>query len=162
MEKTADLCDRLGEQARVAEPGLRSFGGVQAFQGPVATVRVHEDNVLVCQALEEPGRGRVLVVDGGGSLRCALLGDRLARLALANGWAGVVVHGCVRDVTELARLPLGILALAAHPRKSGKAGTGERDVELRFASLTFRPGDWLVADEDGLLLTSRQQAGEQA
>lgn len=152
---TADLCDRYPDEIAVAEPVLSTFGGHAAFDGSIATVRVFEDNVLVRDALEEPGEGRVLVVDGGGSLRCALLGDRLAGLALANGWSGIVVNGCVRDAEALRQLPVGIRALATHPRKSAKTGAGERDVAVTFAGVTFVPAQWLYADHDGVLVAAR-------
>jgi regulator of ribonuclease activity A len=136
----------------VAEPLLQSFGGVERFAGTIATVRVHEDNVLVAQAIDEPGEGRILVVDGRGSTRCALLGDRLAGLARDHGWSGIVVNGCVRDVAVLRTVELGVLALAACPRKSGKRGEGERGIPVSFAGLTFEPGHHLVADADGLIV----------
>jgi regulator of ribonuclease activity A len=150
---TTDLCDAHPGVVSVADPVLRSFGGVVAFSGPVATVRVFEDNVFVRRALEEPGQGRVLVVDGGGSLRCALLGDTLASVGHANGWAGIVVHGCVRDSAAIGAIPIGVRALATDPRRSGKRGDGERDVPVSFAGVTFEPGAWLYADEDGVLVT---------
>lgn len=117
------------------------------------TVRCADDNVLVRGLLEEPGEGRVLVVDGGGSLHTALVGDIVAGLAVANGWAGLVLNAAVRDVAALARLPLGICALGSNPRKSAKTGAGEVDVPVRFGGVTFTPGDVLLADEDGILLT---------
>lgn len=152
--QTTDLSDRFGEAARVADPVFRDFGGTRAFSGTTATVKVFEDNVLVKQALSEPGNGRVLVVDGGGSLRCALLGDLVADLAVRNGWAGVVLFGCVRDTAVLATLPLGIKALAPHPLRSVKRGEGVRDIEVRFAGIAIRPGDFLVADADGIVVLS--------
>jgi regulator of ribonuclease activity A len=116
-------------------------------------VKAHEDNTLVRKALEEPGAGRVLVVDGGGSMRCAMLGGNLAEMAQNNGWAGVVVYGCVRDCRDLARAAVGIKALAAHPMKSAKRGEGQRDVPVTFGGVTFRPGEHLTADEDGIVIT---------
>ncbi|HEY6566540.1 MAG TPA: ribonuclease E activity regulator RraA [Actinomycetota bacterium] len=151
MVATADLCDRFPD-ARVAEPILRDFGGSITFSGSIATVRVFEDNVLVRAALEQPGNGQVLVIDGGGSLRCALVGDQIAGLAHSNGWSGLVVHGCIRDSDALALVPIGVKALETHPRKSQKRGDGERDVPVTFAGLTFGPGDVLFADEDGLVV----------
>lgn len=148
---TADLCDAHGEAVRVAQPLLRDYGGRRTFGGPVSTVRAPDDNSLVRAALEEPGRGRVLVVDGGGSRRCALLGDRLAALAAGGGWAGVVVHGCVRDARALAGIELGVKALATCPRRSVKLGAGERDVPVAFAGLVLEPGCYVYCDEDGLI-----------
>lgn len=154
MVTTADLCDELGERLKVAAPLFRDFGGRLAFEGPVSTLKVFEDNALVRAALSEPGLGRVLVVDGGGSLRCALLGDQLGRLASTNGWAGVLIWGCVRDVEALAELPVGVKALAAMPRRSAKAGVGARDVPVRFAEVEFVPGEYLVADRDGVVVAA--------
>jgi regulator of ribonuclease activity A len=151
---TTDLCDQLGDAARVAAPLFRDFGGAVGFAGPISTVKCHEDNSLVRAALQEPGAGRVLVVDGGGSLRCALLGDMLAQFGVDNGWAGILVYGCIRDAGAIARMPIGVKALAAHPRKSVKRGIGERDVAVRFADVTFLPGDMLYADVDGVLVTA--------
>lgn len=151
---TADLCDRHEPGVQVAEPLFRDFGGSAAFAGPVATVRALEDNTLVREALETPGEGRVLVVDGGGSRRCALLGDRLASVALDNEWAGVVVYGCVRDTSALKSMALGIKALAACPRRSRKLGHGERDVTVTFAGVRFEPGALLYADGDGIIVSA--------
>lgn len=156
--KTADLCDQHDAQVRVAEPVFRDFGGRRAFSGPVATVRAPEDNVLVRRALEEPGEGRVLVVDGGRSTRCALVGDVLAALAHRNGWAGIVVNGCIRDAAEIAGIPIGLKALGTVPRKSCKRGAGERDVPVRFAGVTFRPGEHLYADTDGIVVAGKELA----
>jgi len=149
---TADLCDEFGDDVRVAGPLFRDYGGSGNFFGQIETVRVFEDNVLVRGALEEEGRGRVLVVDGGGSTRCALLGDKLAAMARENGWAGVVVNGCIRDSAEVAKLPLGVKALHAVPRRSGKEGSGERGVTVEFAGISFSPGDYLYADADGIVV----------
>lgn len=149
---TADLYDRFGDRLEIAEPLFRDFGGRRGFFGEIATVKVFEDNSLVRQTLEEPGAGRVLVVDGGGSRRCALLGDMLAQLALDNGWNGVLVYGCIRDAEALAEMPLGVKALATHPAKSVKRGEGESDVSVRFAGVSFRPGAHLYADADGVVV----------
>ncbi len=152
--KTTDLSDAHPE-VQVGEPLLRHFGGVATFGGPIETLQVFEDNALVRSALEEPGAGRVLVVDGGGSLRCALVGDQLAALGARNGWAGVVVHGCVRDTADLAAISLGVMALAPHPRRSVKRGEGLRGVTLHFAGLTLTPGHYLYADVDGIIVAER-------
>ncbi len=153
--KTADLYDEHADELQVAEPIFRSFGGRAAFHGPIATVKTHEDNSRVREALAEPGEGRVLVVDGGGSTRCALVGDVLAARAVENGWAGVVVWGCVRDVAELASLDVGCLALAAVPAKSVKRGAGVRDLAVTFAGVRFEPGHHLWADRDGVVVAAR-------
>ena len=118
----------------------------------MTTLRVRNDNALVRAAVEGKGEGRVLVVDNGGSMECALFGGNLGKLAEENGWAGVVVHGCVRDTMELAVCAIGVKALAAHPKRSAREGTGERDVEVGFAGLTIRPGYWLYADADGVVV----------
>jgi len=152
---TADLCDEFGPEVRVAEPLFRDWGGSVAFAGPVETLRVFEDNALVRQVLESSGRGRVLVVDGGGSLRSALVGGNLAALAEQNGWAGIVVNGCVRDVEEIRTIAIGVKALHAVPRKSGKSGEGDQGVPVTFAGVTFTRGCHLYADRDGLILADR-------
>jgi regulator of ribonuclease activity A len=153
--KTTDLCDQYADVVQIAEPLFGDFGGLIAFAGPIVTLKVFEDNSLVRAALEEPGRGRVLVVDGGGSLRCALLGDQLAALAEANDWAGIVVSGCIRDSAAIAELDIGVKALAVYPLKSVKRGVGERDIPVRFAGVNFIPGHHLYADEDGLLVSEK-------
>jgi regulator of ribonuclease activity A len=152
---TADLCDQFAPWVRAAEPLFRDWGGVVSFAGEIETVRVFEDNALVRHVLESEGRGRVLVVDGGGSVRSALLGGRLAALAHQNGWSGLVVHGCVRDSAELADTAVGVKALHAVPMKSGKSGTGERSVPVTFAGVTFAPGEHLYADRDGIVVADR-------
>ncbi len=153
--KTADLGDLYGEELQFAAPLLSNYGGLVAFHGLITTVQCFEDNSLVREALEEPGCGRVLVVDGGGSTRCALLGDQLAALAEDNIWSGVIVHGCVRDASALARTPVGVRAIATHPRKSTKRGAGQRDLAVRFAEIVFSPGDYLYSDEDGMVVSAR-------
>jgi regulator of ribonuclease activity A len=156
---TADLCDAFPGLVQVAQPLFREYGGVAKFAGPIETLRVHEDNSLVRETLETPGRGRVLVVDGGGSLRCALVGGRLAGLAQSNGWSGVIVNGCVRDSVEIRQLRVGIRALNAVPMRGGKNGAGERGGTLSFAGVTFAPGRFIYADTDGLLVAERDLLG---
>jgi regulator of ribonuclease activity A len=157
LPATTDLCD-AHPGVQVAEPVLRHFGGRRQFSGPVATVLCLEDNSRVREAVGEPGAGRVLVVDGGASMQCALLGDLLGEKAVANGWAGIVVNGCVRDSVRLGQLALGVMALATHPRKSEKRGHGDRDVPVRFGGVTFHPGDRLYADDDGLIVSATELA----
>lgn len=154
--KTTDICDEYPDDVEVAEPLLRQFGGRRQFSGPVTTIKVHEDNLLVRRAVEQPGEGRVLVVDGGGSTRRALLGDILAGLAADNGWAGIVINGCIRDSVDIAEIDVGVMALATVPRKSHKHGVGEIDVSVSFAGLTFRANRYVYADEDGLLLAHKK------
>jgi regulator of ribonuclease activity A len=149
---TADLSDELGEQAQVMVPPWLDYGGHRSFKGPAATVRCHDDNSKVREMLETPGEGRVLVVNGGGSMQCALLGDMLGELAVRNGWAGVIVNGCVRDSDALGRLPIGVKAKGTHPRKSVKAGAGDTQVTLAFCGVMISPGDMVYADADGILV----------
>jgi regulator of ribonuclease activity A len=153
---TADLCDELGADVQVLTSGLIDFGGQTAFAGPVATLRLHEDNALVRLALETPGEGRVLVIDGGASLRCALLGGNLGKLAERNRWCGIIVWGAVRDVSELRECRIGLRALGANPRKSEKRGDGSREVPVVVGGVTVNPGDWLAADADGIIVSARQ------
>lgn len=157
---TCDLCDanenRIAEGSlRVMAPIFRSFGKAVAFSGPAVTLKVFEDNALVRSTLEEKGEGRVLVVDGGASLRCALVGGNLGMLAEKNGWAGVIVNGCVRDSAELEVCHVGFRALATCPVKSAKQNVGERDVMVQFAGVIVRPGDWVYADADGILVSTQ-------
>ena len=150
---TADLSD-AHPKAQVAESLFRDFGGVKSFYGPVVTAKVFEDNVIVRELLQEPGEGRVLVIDGGGSMRCALVGGNLAQLGLDNGWRGLVVNGCIRDSEEIRQLAIGVKALASHPRRSEKGlHTGHRNRPVVFAGVTFRNGQWLYADSDGMVVS---------
>jgi regulator of ribonuclease activity A len=148
---TADLCDDHGDRVQVCEPMFHAYGGRRSYYGPISTIRCFEDNSLVKEAVESPGNGHVLVVDGGGSRRRALLGDKLGLAAVRNGWAGVILHGCIRDSGELGRMDLGIRALGTIPLRSEKRGEGERDVPVRFAGVTFRPGEHVYVDEDGII-----------
>lgn len=154
---TTDLCDahKDGQSLRVLPPVFRSFGGVARFCGRVSTVKCFEDNTLVKAAVDSPGDGRVLVVDGGGSLRRALVGGNLGQAAARNGWAGVVVDGCVRDVTELATCAVGIRALASVPLPTVKRNEGQTDVPVQVHGVWIQPGDWLCADEDGIVVASQ-------
>lgn len=151
---TTDLCDAHEGRIRIAAPLFRSYGGRPAFCGPIATLKLFEDNGLVRKTLDTSGHGRVLVIDGGGSLRCALLGDQLAALAVANGWAGVVVWGCIRDSVAIGAMDLGVFALATHPQKTVKKNLGETGIPVNFAGVDFVPGEWLYADADGLIVSA--------
>lgn len=153
--KTADLYDAHGDTLQVAAPLFRNYGGRKTFHGPIATLKVFEDNTLVRAALETPGNGRVLVVDGGGSLRCALVGDMLAQLAIDNGWAGIVVNGCIRDAADIDTMNIGIKALATHPAKSDKRGEGQKDVTVTFAGVSFSPEHHVYADRDGIVVAEK-------
>ena len=148
-----DLSDDHPQQVQVGEPIFRDFGSHQSFHGAITTVRCFEDNVLLRQILSTPGQDRVMIVDGGGSLKRALVGDKLAALMISNGWAGIVVNGAVRDVENLREMAVAVRALSICPSKPAQNGTGERDVVVRFAGVTFRPGDWLYADENGLIVS---------
>ncbi|HSW15486.1 MAG TPA: ribonuclease E activity regulator RraA [Solimonas sp.] len=152
---TTDLSDAHPE-AQVVDPVFADFGGVLEFHGPIVTLKVFEDNALVRTALEEKGEGRVLVVDGGGSMRCALVGGNLGALGVKNGWAGIVVNGCIRDSGEIEEQEIGVKALGTHPRKSEKGlHSAHRDKVVVFAGVTFKPGAWLYADGDGIVVSDK-------
>ena len=153
--KTTDICDEFAGNVQVCEPMFTSFGAVESFRGAISTVRVHEDNVLVRDALEEVAPGHVLVVDGGGSMRCALVGDKLAGIAASRGLVGIIVNGCVRDARELAGIQVGVFALASHPLRSRKEGVGSKDVTVEFGGVTWTPDHYVYADEDGIILASK-------
>lgn len=150
---TTDLSDAHPD-ATVLEPMFGDFGGRIDFHGPAHTLKIHEDNSLVRAALEKPGEGRVLVVDGGGSMRCALLGDQLAVLGVNNGWAGVIVYGCIRDSAVIEGMEIGVKALDTHPRKSEKRGAGLEGVVVHFAGATIAPGHYVYCDADGILVSA--------
>ncbi|TRX00529.1 ribonuclease E activity regulator RraA [Candidatus Methylobacter oryzae] len=152
---TADLCDAHSEDNhfQIAEPLLKSYGGRSRFCGQITTVKVFEDNVLIRSVLEHKVENRVLVVDGGGSHRCALLGADLAKLAIANGWQGVVIHGCIRDSEIIDQLPIGIRALHTHPLKSHKKDHGDRELVVTFAGVNFKQNHFLYADGDGIIVS---------
>jgi regulator of ribonuclease activity A len=151
---TADLVDEIGPDVRSCDLQLRQFGGRDIFAGPVVTVRCFQDNALLKSILSEPGNGAVLVIDGDASVHTALVGDLIAELGRSNGWAGIIVNGAVRDASTLRTLDIGIKALGTNPRKSTKTGAGERDVEVSFGGVTFRPGDIAHSDDDGIVLIS--------
>lgn len=160
---TTDICDdhpQLLEDGRLAilPPVFRHFGQRAKFCGRATTLKVFEDNALVRATLEAPGNGNVLVIDGGASLRCALVGGQLALLAQENGWNGIVVDGCVRDSDEINACDLGVRALGAHPRKSSKKGVGERNVRVFVSGVAVNPGDWIYADADGVLVAQQKVA----
>ena len=152
---TADLCDANEDSVRTTEPVFSIFGGRVTFGGPIRTLRVFEDNSLVKETLSSAGDGAVLVVDGGASVRCALLGGNLAELAASNGWAGLVINGCIRDAHEINACDIGVRALATCPRKSEKRGQGEEGVELEFAGVHFRPGEFVYCDQDGVIVAAK-------
>jgi len=154
--KTADLYDDFGEELQVCEPVFQHFGGHGRFCGPIETIKCFEDNSLVADFVAQAGNGRVLVVDAGGSKRCAMLGDRLAQKAVDNGWVGVLMYGCIRDAEDIGDMPLGVCALATLPRKSIKKGVGESGLDVTFAGVTFRPGAWIYADHDGIVIADKK------
>ncbi|WP_167631215.1 ribonuclease E activity regulator RraA [Mariprofundus ferrooxydans] len=153
MFKTTDLYDKYLETLQVAAPVFRDFGGRQRFSGQIVTLKAFEDNSFLKAAFETDGRGKVLVVDSGASLRCAMMGDVMAALGASNGWEGVVINGCIRDSADVAKVNLGVKALATTPRKTIKRNQGVRDIPLSFAGVHFNPGDYLYADEDGIVLS---------
>lgn len=154
--KTADLCDDFIDELEVCELPLHSYGKVKRFSGPISTVRVFEDNVLVKEALQTIPEGNILVVDGGGSRRCALMGDMLGEIAQERKLAGVIINGCVRDSAELGGMGIGILAIGTNPRKSIKQGKGDRDVPLTFGGIDWHPGDYAYCDEDGVVISKKK------
>ena len=153
--KTADLCDDFSDNLQIVTPMFQSFGGNRRFNGIIQTVKIFEDNVFVREMLSEKTNGDVLVVDGGGSLRCALLGDMLAEMGYKNGWSGVVVYGCIRDSVDINKMPIGVRALQTHPLKSIKKGWGDKNISVTFGGATFNPGDHLYSDEDGIILSKK-------
>ena len=151
---TADLVDDIGPDVRSCDVQFRQFGGRTRFVGLITTVRCFQDNALLKSVLSEPGSGRVLVIDGAGSLHTALVGDVIAELGRSNGWAGLIVNGAVRDAATLATLDIGVKALGTNPRKSAKSGAGERDVVVSLGGVDFIPGDLAFSDEDGIVVTT--------
>jgi regulator of ribonuclease activity A len=153
---TTDLSDEFGDDLQVCQSIFRDFGSHRRFSGPIATIKCFEDNSLVRDLVAEPGQGRVLVVDAGGSMRRAVLGDLLAKKAVDNGWQGFVIFGCIRDSAAIGAMPIGVKALGTHPLKTDKRGEGQRDFIVRFADVSFAPGAWVYADEDGILVAARK------
>lgn len=149
---TPDLCDAYPE-VKVVEPMFSNFGGRDAFGGEIVTVKCFEDNSVVKDQVGKPGQGKVLVVDGGASMRAALLGDMLAEAAARNGWEGIIVYGCIRDVDVIAETDLGVQALASHPRKTDKRGIGDLNVPVTFGGVTFVPGQYVYADNNGIIVS---------
>lgn len=158
---TCDICDAHEDQLAsgalmVLPPVFKIYGQNPIFSGPAYTLKVFEDNALVRTALELPGNGQVLVIDGGGSLRCALVGGNLAVLAVSNGWSGIVVYGCIRDTVEINACAIGMRALATHPQKSIKNGVGEVQLRVMISGVAVRPGNWIYADQDGVLVAQEK------
>lgn len=151
-----ELCDRYPDDVRILEPMLGNFGGRERFFGQIVTIKAFEDNSLVREQVALRGEGRVLVVDGGGSMRRAMLGDMLAEKASVNGWAGIIIYGCIRDVNAIADLGIGVQALGAHPMKTDKKGLGELNVPVRFGGIDFIPGEYCYADNNGILVSQKR------
>ena len=153
---TPDLCDAYPELVRIVEPLFNNYGGRKAFGGEILTIKCHEDNSLVKEHVGNPGNGRVMVVDGGGSLRCALLGDMLAAKAVENGWAGIIIYGCIRDVDDIGTMDLGVQALRTIPIKSNRQGRGDLNIPVTFGGVTFNPGEFVYADNNGIIVASQE------
>ena len=152
---TPDLCDEYPE-VEVLEPMFSNYGGKESFGGEVITVKCHEDNSLVKELVDKPGKGKVMVVDGGGSLRNALLGDMLAEKAAKNEWEGILIYGCIRDVDIIMETNLGVQALATNPRKTEKKGIGEMNIPVKFAGVEIKPGDFVYADNNGIIVSQKE------
>lgn len=156
---TPDLCDQFETnndvKLRVLDPIFNNYGGRQQFFGQIVTIKCFEDNSVVKKLVDEPGAGRVIVMDGGASLRRAILGDMLAENAANNGWAGLIINGCIRDCEEIAAVDLGVKALNTHPMKTEKRGLGDLDIPVTFAGHTIQPGEWAYADNNGIVISSR-------
>lgn len=155
MKSTPDLCDQYPESIQVVEPIFTNFGARERFYGPIETVKCFEDNSCVKKLVATPGKGRVMVVDGGGSMRRACLGDMLAEQASVNGWSGLLIYGCIRDVDEIRATDIGVQALGVHPLKTEKKGIGEIGVPVNFGGVTFRVGDYVYADNNGVIVAPR-------
>ncbi|HCH25149.1 MAG TPA: putative 4-hydroxy-4-methyl-2-oxoglutarate aldolase [Oceanospirillaceae bacterium] len=156
LDLLPELCDQYPDDVRVLEPMFMNFGGKERFYGEVVTIKAFEDNSLVREQVALDGTGKVLVVDGGGSLRCAMLGDLLAEKAAKNGWQGIVIYGCIRDVNAIGEIDLGVQSLATHPMKTDKRGLGDLNVPVTFAGTTIKPGDYLYADNNGVLVSDKE------
>ena len=152
---TPDLCDAYPDQVRVLEPMLFNFGGNNAFGGQIVTIKCFEDNSRVKETAGTPGKGKVMVVDGGGSMRRALLGDMIAENAVKNGWEGLVIYGCIRDIDAIGALELGVQALAAIPLKTDRRGIGDMNVPVVFGGVTFNPGEYVYADNNGVIVSTK-------
>lgn len=153
MLPTPDICDTHEGKIRVLEPIFNNYGGVKAFCGQAVTIKCFEDNSVLKKLVNETGKGQVIVMDGGGSIRHAILGDMLAAKAAENGWAGIIINGCIRDVDEIAATPLGVKALNVHPMKTDKRGLGDLNVTVQMAGQVIEPGDWIYADNNGVVVS---------
>jgi len=152
--KTTDLYDDYLEDLQVASPIFRDFGGRASFSGQIVTLKALEDNTYLRASFQTDGKGKVLVVDSAGSLRCAMMGDMMADLGASNGWEGVIINGCIRDSADVGRVDIGVKALGTIPRKTTKRDQGVLDIPLRFADVVFNPGEYVYADEDGIVIST--------
>ena len=152
---TTDLCDAHPDLVRVVEPLFTNYGGKVCFGGPIVTVKCHEDNSVVRDTAASPGHGRVMVVDGGASMRRSLLGDMIAENAVTNGWQGFIIYGCIRDVDAIRGLDIGVQALGRIPLRTDKRGIGQRDIAVTFGGVTFRPGEFVYADNNGIIVSAQ-------
>ena len=153
---TPDLCDEYPELVQVVEPMFNNYGGRESFGGEIVTVKCFEDNSVVKEQVSNPGHGKVMVVDGGASMRAALLGDMLAEKASANGWEGLIIYGCIRDVDVIMETELGVQALSTHPMKTDKRGLGDLNVPVTFGGVTFKPGHYIYADNNGVIVSPKK------
>ncbi|KAA0875467.1 ribonuclease E activity regulator RraA [Nitrincola tapanii] len=151
-----ELCDQFPDLVQVVEPMFANFGGRETFGGEIVTIKAYEDNSLVREQVAQPGQGKVLVVDGGGSMRRAMLGDMLAEKAEKNGWEGIIIYGCIRDVNAIGQLDLGVQALGTHPMKTDKRGLGDLNIAVTFGGVTFTPGHYVYADNNGVLVSAQK------
>lgn len=154
--KTADLVDEYDADVNFCHLAFLSFGKIPSFSGPIQTIKCFEDNVLLRAELETPGDGRIMVVDGGGSTRLAILGDKLAGFGVENGWAGIILNATIRDSAEINEMDIGVRCLATSPKKSAKSGAGEVGVPIQFGDVEFKPGDWVYCDADGVLVSTKK------
>ena len=152
---TTDLCDAHPDLVRVVDPLFTNYGGKVCFGGPIVTVKCHEDNSVVRDTAATPGHGRVMVVDGGASMRRSLLGDMIAENAVENGWQGFIIYGCIRDVDAIRELDIGVQALGRIPLRTDKRGIGQRDIAITFGGVTFRPGEFVYADNNGIIVSAQ-------
>jgi len=152
-QSTADLCDQFEAQIQIAQPVFSDLGGIESFEGLITTLRVDRDFGLVKQMLSSPGNAGVLVVDGGGAKDCALLGDRMAKLAHQQNWSGIVINGCIRDAAIVRTIAIGVRALGTCPKRPAITGAGEKNISVQFSGVTFEPGSYLYADADGIIIS---------
>jgi regulator of ribonuclease activity A len=160
--KTSDLMDVFQEELQSCEIQFKNYGGRNAFWGPCKTLQCKNDNVLLRRMLEEQANGHILIVDGGGSLSSALIGDIIAEIGRKNNWSGIVIYGSVRDTLALGRIDFGVKALGSNPRKSQKKGDGISNIKISFGGITVEPGNWVYCDEDGVVVANRELPLEQA